>query len=423
MIEKFQRILQRMIQSGLLRSSIYVSLSKVFASICNLLFMIYAVNLLSRAENGRFQYYMGFIPLVLAIAEFGLPSAIIKFLSTSTDDKKKIGNVLQASIFIKFISIVILFLMSIVLYYVYREDLLSIFIIVTGGIIVSFVGFFESIFVSFRYYLALSIWNPLTNIIRILSLFFVAASVELPLTYIDILVIFTLSPIFIFILFFLIFPRDKLFWSSENSDSLKKEILEITKFNFWAFLATIFAITSDRLEIFMIHKFHSSDEVAIYGTALQLFSGFVIILSTLTSLVYPRLASQVNTPEFKSTLIKSCFAGSALAFLLLPGFFLAEPILNFIFQNKYQDSIPVFKILYPNYLCQLIFAPLGIALFAMGKPQILAVLALLRLVFGYILDSALIPEFGVIGASTSFFLGQIISWLVLVGYFWASFWR
>ena len=68
-------------------------------------------------------------------------------------------------------------------------------------------------------------------------------------------------------------------------------------------------------------------------------------------------------------------------------------------------------------------APLGIALFAMGKPRILAILALLRLVFGYLLDTALIPEFGVIGAGVAFLLGQVISWLVLVGYFWAMFWR
>ena len=97
--------------------------------------------------------------------------------------------------------------------------------------------------------------------------------------------------------------------------------------------------------------------------------------------------------------------------------------MNFLFNEKYSESIPVFKILYPNYLLQLVFAPLGIALFAMGRPKILAILAFIRLIFGYILDTMLIPEFGVVGAGTSFFLGQIVSWLVLFGYFWATLWR
>jgi len=97
--------------------------------------------------------------------------------------------------------------------------------------------------------------------------------------------------------------------------------------------------------------------------------------------------------------------------------------INILFNNKYSDSIPVFRILYPNYLLQLVFSPLGIALFAMGRPKILAILAFIRLVIGYILDNVLIPEFGVMGAGTSYLLGQIVSWLILAGYFWATIWR
>ncbi len=419
MIDLFRKILN----SKLFKSSISVSASKVFASLCNLAFMILAVNLLIRSENGKFQYYMGFIPLVLAIAEFGLPSAIIKFLSTSLENKAKIGNILQASLIIKIISILILIFSGVIAFLFFKEEIIPIFAVIIGGIIISFISYFESIFISFRYYFSLSIWNPLTNLVRLILLIFCANYFESPLTYLDILVIFTISPIFILLLFFLIFPKDKLYWNSESNQELFSQIKNISSFNLWAFLATILAITSDRLEIFMIHQFHTPNDVAVYGTALQLFSGFVIILSTLNSLVYPKLASQIDQPEFKKTLYKSILIGMTMGVILSPGFFLAEPILNLLFQNKYQESILVFKILYPNYLLQLVFAPMGIALFAMGKPQILAILAFLRLLFGYFLDIQLIPEFGVIGASISFFLGQVISWLVLVGYFWASFWR
>jgi O-antigen/teichoic acid export membrane protein len=386
--------------------------------------MIYAVNLLTRSENGKFQYYMGYLPLVLSVAEFGLPSAVVKYLSASIDDKRAISEILTATVIIKLLIIIFLFLVSIFVYYNTGEDYISIYITTLGGIIMSFVSYFESIFVSFRFYISLAIWNPLTNIIRLVSLYCINHLVETPLGYIDILSIFTLTPIFILVFFFIIFPKSKLYWSGIQISKLKSIIKQITIFNFWAFLASIFAITSDRLEIFMIKTYHSSNDVAIYGTALQLFSGFVILFSTLNSLVLPKLSSLMeNTEEFKKVLIKSVMVGLSFALLLSPGFFLAEPILNFLFDSKYQESIPVFKILYPNYLLQLVFAPLGIALFAMGKPKILAILALLRLIFGYILDTQLIPEFGVMGAGASFFLGQIISWLILLGYFWASFWR
>lgn len=421
MNDKIIQLIKKIFSSKLLKSSISVSASKVIASLFNLAFMILAVNLLVRSDNGKFQYYMGFIPLILAIAEFGIPSAMIKFLSNHLDNKKKIGTILISSLAIKLVAILILVFLGIVSILIFKEDIISVYAVLVGGIVISFISFFESIFISFRYYFSLSIWNPLTNLIRLILLVSCANYFSSPLSYIDILVIFTFSPIFILVLFVFIFPKDKLNWSASSKEDFFSETKNISLFNLWAFIATMLAITSDRLEIFMLHKFHSPNDVAVYGTALQLFSGFVIILSTLNSIVYPRLASQIDKDEFKNTLLKSILVGSMMAFLLVPGFFLAEPILNLLFQNKYQESISVFKILYPNYLLQLVFAPMGIALFAMGKPQILAILAFLRLAVGYILDIQLIPEYGVIGASISFFLGQVISWLVLIGYFFGNF--
>lgn len=384
--------------------------------------MIFAVNILNKSENGVFQYYLGYLPVILAVAEFGLPSAIVKFISADSNNKHKIGVILSSSLLIKVISFLLLLVMSLGAFIFYHEDPLVIFILVIGGTTISFVSFFESIFVSFQAYKSLAFWNPLANLMRLILLYFTNRYSETPLTYLDILSIFSLSPIFILILFFFIFQRNKIYWGAKFNE-IKHTTKELSLFNTWAFVASIFAIVSDRLEIFLINKYHSSEQVAVYGTALQLFSGFVIILSTLNSLVYPRLAGLVHTDEFRKFLLKSVFAGIAIAVLLSPGYLLAEPILNILFNHKYEEAIPVFKILYPNYMLQLVFAPLGIALFAMGKPRILAILALLRLVFGYILDTALIPEFGVMGAGVAFLLGQVISWLVLVGYFWAMFWK
>jgi O-antigen/teichoic acid export membrane protein len=177
------------------------------------------------------------------------------------------------------------------------------------------------------------------------------------------------------------------------------------------------------MELFFLKLYQNPEAVAVYGTTLQLFSGFVILFSTLNSLVLPRLSIAPNQTEFNRLLLKSFLISLLVAILLIPGYFLAEPILNILFNNKYSESIPIFKILYPNYLLQLLFAPLGIALFAMGKPKILAMLAFIRLVSGVILDTVLIPEYSAIGAGMSFFMGQIISWLVLLGYFWATIWK
>jgi O-antigen/teichoic acid export membrane protein len=423
MLESIHGILKKAVSSKFLRASFLVSISKLVSSISNLLFMIFAVNILTRNDNGYLQYYLGYLPVVLAIAEFGLPAALVKYLSTELENKREIGNILSASLWIKLCSFLALCLAGAFFTLVLHQDGLVLFLLIVGGTTTSFLTFFESIFVAFREYRHLAIWAPLGNLIKLLVLYLSYYHWNVNLGYLDILSIFCISPIFILVVFFLLFPKDKILWSGETKATWERFRI-LSSFNLWAFSASIFAILSDRLEIFLIKKFHNAEQVAIYGTSLQLFSGFQILFSTLNSMILPRLSSLVDEPEEFNRFLKKSFGICAgIAFLLIPGFFLAETILNLLFNNKYSDSIPVFKILYPNYLLQLVFAPLGIALFAMGRPKILAFLAFVRLVIGYILDHLLIPEFGVMGAGVSYFLGQIVSWLILAGFFWATVWR
>jgi len=399
-----------------LKTSALVSFSKVLSSGLNLLFMIYSVNLLSRTENGSFQYYLSYLPILLAIAEFGLPSALVKFMSKKAENGEKVGSLLVASLWIKLYSLVLLFLLGIGFFFWTDNDALIISILILGAVVLSFVSLFESILVSFRDYLVMAIWTPLPNLVRFLFLFLIKPILPYPISFIEILIIFCLAPLFILSIFFILFRNKSMEWTSSFSDQLpiQKEML---LFNSWAFIASIFAILSDRMEIFFLNVFHPTEVVADYGTALQLFSGFLIILSTFNSIVYPKLARIAGTFEFQKVVWQSVGIGAILALLLSPGYFLAEFILKLLFGIKYVNSIPVFHILYPNFLLQLVFAPLGIALFALGKPKILAFLAFLRFVFGLILDNWIIPDGGAKGAGFALLLGQVIPWFILLLYF------
>lgn len=414
--------LGKIFRKEMFKSSLLVSFSKAFASLSNLLFMIYAVNILSRAENGHLQFYLGYVPLLLAVAEFGLPNAMVKYLSAESENSMDTGSLLSASLFLKLVSLFILTLIGAVMVFLYDFDPVTVFIIVSGGLITSFISYFESMLVAYREYASLAVWNPAGNLMRLGILYFSNVSYERSLNHLDVLSIYCLSPGVTLFLFFILFRKHGIRWTG-TFKGFKIKIKELALFNLWAFAASLFAIASDRLEIFFLKKYHTPETVAVYGTALQLFSGFLIVFATLNSLILPRLSKAYGTEDFNKFLIKAVAFCIFCSFLLSPGYFLAEPILNFLFQNKYSDSIPVFKILYPNYLLQMVFAPLGIALFAMGKPSFLAFLALIRLIFGVFFDVLLIPELGPSGAAFSFLLGQVVSWLVLAGYFLAAFWK
>ncbi|MCC5816407.1 MAG: oligosaccharide flippase family protein [Leptospira sp.] len=405
-------------KAGVFKNSAYVTISKVFSSLTNLVFMIYSVNLMTKSENGQFQYYLGFFPVLLALAEFGLPSALVKYLAPVTENSRRVGSLMLSSLLLKLYSFILLIAIGIIGFLILKENALVVLLLVVGAFFASFGSYFETVLVSFRNYFALSIWNPLPNLIRLVLLLLITYN-STP-GYLEILAIYCLSPAFVLGLFFLISYKENLIWSA-NWESIKKDQKDLAVFNSWALLASIFAIVSDRMEIFFLKMYHGAEAVAEYGTTLQLFSGFVIILSVLNSLIYPKLSRLVETPEFKGFLIKSIMAGGLMAILLSPGLFLGHFVIDLLFRGNYSNSVPVFHLLYPNFLLQLVFAPLGMALYALGLPRLLAFLALIRLLFGLLFDNILIPDFGTKGAAMSLFLGQIVSWLLLVGYFMAFF--
>ncbi|TGL54788.1 polysaccharide biosynthesis protein [Leptospira wolffii] len=410
----------RLRASGFIRSFFSVGFSKVIASLLNFVFMVYSVRILSKNENGIFQYYSGYLPVLLAIAEFGLPAALVKYLSPLTEDKRKIGVLLSSSLWIKWGALFVLILVTGFASFFLRENALAAFLLVFGSFVLSFNSYFESIFISFGQYQSLSIWYPLPNLIRLVLLYFADQFHSQSLDNLDILAVFTVSPVFTIVLFFFLFPRGKLNWAGDQEE-VRQQTRDLASFNRYAFLASLFAIISDRMELFFLNKYHSTESVAAYGVALQPFSGFVILFSVLNSMIYPRLSRLTENKEFASYLGKSMLVAVAFALVLSPWVFLGDWFFSVLFSGKYPESVPVFQLLYPNYLLQLIFSPLGMALFALGQPRMLALLALVRLGFGLVLDNLLIPEYGPMGAAGAFFLGQIPSWLLLSGYFLAYY--
>ena len=404
----------------ILKSSLSLSIAKFISSSFNLLFMIYAVNLLDKTQNGYFQYYLGYFPIFLSIIDFGLPPAIIKFLSPKTTNKNQIGMILSSALLIKVVVFVIFLFCAISFNFFLQQDYKIIFFLIFGAFFVSFTALFESIFVSFQSYKPLALWLPLQNGFRFLILLFYSYWIKNSPDYLEILFIFLFSPFFSILSFFWFFDRKKLYLNN-NYKTVKKTSLKLIYFNLYVFLATIFAISADRIEIFFLQKYHQPEDVAAYGTTLQLFAGFIILISTLNSIIYPKLSQLKKIDEFQSFLSKTVLFCAGIAVFISPIYFIAEWIFELLFGNKYLDSVPIFKILYPNYLLQFLFAPLGIALFALGLPKILMILAFIRLSCGLILNFLITPIYGTEGAAICFFLGQVISWLILTFYFFLFF--
>jgi len=252
-----QSVRGEIFRGGVLKNSVIISFSKLVSSLLNLGFMIYAVNLLSRGENGKLQYYLGFLPAFLAIAEFGLPSAMIKFISPFAERKEDPNHILAASIRIKAYSFLTLVCIGLSLYTGTGENYFTITVLLLGAFLISFISYFESIFIAYRSYQVMAFFAPLPNLVRLVFLFLLSESSEYPLTYLDVLVVFTLSPLFVLFFSFFFLGGQKISWSAPKIEVRFTE-KKLLLFNLWALVASIFAVLSDRLEIFFLNKYHPS---------------------------------------------------------------------------------------------------------------------------------------------------------------------
>jgi O-antigen/teichoic acid export membrane protein len=374
--------------------------------------MIIVVRILPREENGIFQYFLGIFPIFLAFAEFGINTALIYFLSSFRQLHHKVSTIIKSSLYLKVVAFLILCLVAFV-YSFWNGNAFAIFLVLLGAEIVSVHTYFEAILISFQSYLKLSIWNPLPNFIRLILLVSVFYSNLLPLNSITILTIYTVSPLVTLLIFFFMSDPSKLSWSQVFSEK-EYIIKDIFKFQAWSFVASLFAIFADRIEILYLKEFQNPEQIADYGSTLQILNGFSILFSTIQSVTYPKLNSAKSIEELKiqiKSVLKICFT---IILLLLPGWYIGADILVWIFGPKYEACRNLFYVLYPNFLLQLIFAPMGLLLFSLKKPKQLGFLSFLRVISGLIFGYILIPNYGAVGASYSFLLGQLPSWILLI---------
>ncbi len=375
--------------------------------------MIFVVRILPRDENGMFQYFLGIFPIFLAFAEFGINTALIYFLSSYQQLHQKVSTIIKSSIVLKIIAFFILCVFASIFAF-WKGSFFPFLLILIGAEIISIHTFFEAILISFQSYLKLALWNPLPNFIRIILLIIVYNGNLFQITGLTILIIYCISPLITLFLFILLNEKTKLNWLDvfAQKDNIIKEIF---RFQFWSFFASVFAIFADRIEILYLKEYYDSEQIADYGSTLQILNGFSILFSTIQSVAYPKLNAAKSNQELKIQIISILKICSTIVVLLLPGWYIGADLLVWLFGPKYQACRNIFYILYPNFLLQLMFAPLGLLLFSLNKPKQLGLLSILRAISGIIFGYLLIPNYGSTGASYSFLLGQLPSWFVLIG--------
>lgn len=157
-----------------------------------------------------------------------------------------------------------------------------------------------------------------------------------------------------------------------------------------------------RLDILMLKKLSTLEEVGYYSLAMQIAEQLWHIPYAIESIVLSRSANTKNDQALHRT-VASIFRVSLLISLFggLCIFFIAPILVPLVFGKEFVQSVKMIQVVLPGILVLVGFRILNSRLTGMGKPQIAIYTFMPALVINFILNLFLIPRFGGIGAAWS----------------------
>lgn len=155
-----------------------------------------------------------------------------------------------------------------------------------------------------------------------------------------------------------------------------------------------------RLDILMLKKLSTLEEVGYYSLAMQIAEQLWHIPYAIESIVLSRSANTSDN-KFVHRTVASIFRVSLLVGLAggVAIFLVAPWLVPAVFGQAFEKSVIMIQLVLPGVLILLGFRILNSRLTGMGKPQIAIFTFLPALVINFILNIFLIPRFGGIGAA------------------------
>lgn len=189
-----------------------------------------------------------------------------------------------------------------------------------------------------------------------------------------------------------------------------KKILSFGVFTFGISLSSILAGSIDQM---MLGWFLSATATGIFSVALRITSLTEIPTMAMASIVYPQLSKRISTEGDQSAKYMYERSVGVILAMLIPSIIIilifSGPVLNFIADDKYNESLPLLKIT----LITCLFSPFGrqagTVFNSAGKA---------KLNFGLVITSALtiivcnyfmIKSHGIIGAALGTLLANVIN--------------
>ena len=352
--------------------------------------------------------------IIQLIAAFGIDSALIKYAAEYKEDESKLYPLFSSA----FITILIIGVIASLALFVFSNTVASIFNMpslslllkiyalvfpfsLAHGIIISYFNGLREM----RYYAFIRVLRASLALAFILALLMFGLGVEGAMLGTVFAIVVTVSVAMVIMKRFVHF----------TFSDYKKNTKMLASFGSRLVGANMIGEIYSSVDIIMIGYFLTSTEVGYYAVAISLSRFFWLVPRAMSTVAYPAISEYwakdnhqaINKLVDKSIKYSTCmliFAGMAVIFF-------AKDIVSFLFTSEFLPAVLPLAILITGTVLYGIIASIGSIFASVGKVNLTLKIAAIHAVVSVLLNIALIPIYGIIGAATA----TAASYVLIVG--------
>lgn len=165
-----------------------------------------------------------------------------------------------------------------------------------------------------------------------------------------------------------------------------------------------------KIDVIMLEKLTGSVEVGYYSGATKFIYPFMFISGAFMTAIFPKLAKHSEEKDkFRNIQNLALYYLGGIGVLLSTSLYLgADIIFQLFFGDKYDDSIPAFKVLVWFLAIVFIYGPISNSLVAKNRVKFLVYLNLFMIILNVVLNFFLIPEYGAKGAAMTTIVCEVL---------------
>lgn len=203
----------------------------------------------------------------------------------------------------------------------------------------------------------------------------------------------------------------------------KSEYKNLLGFSGWIAVNRVVSSVSGRLDVQMLAAMAGAVATGLYSIPSRLASFIIVLSSSFSSVLAPRMAGFGDKTKEKSYIIKSSLALLPITAGIIVWIIIAKPFMLLLFGEKYLPSVPVFQALAAAQIPFLFTVPAVTAIiYSMKKTVFIGAYSFIQILMIFGLNYIFIPRFGPIGPTITFGISNtllaIYTWAIVIKHYW-----